>query len=62
MDQATPTTGEVPGTEKVSSEENRKRDDEIPVHLRPKSDDDLKQWKEGFQRKRRWGIHLQIWR
>lgn len=47
MDQATPTTGEVPGTEK--SEFTGKIENgmvKIPVHLRPKSDDELKQWKE----------------
>lgn len=47
MDQATPTTGEVPGTEKrefTGKIENGMV--KIPVHLRPKSDDELKQWKE----------------
>lgn len=47
MNQATPTTGEVPGTEK--SEFTGKIENgmvKIPVHLRPKSDDELKQWKE----------------
>lgn len=47
MDQATPTTGEVPGTEK--SEFTGKIENgmvKIPVHLRPKSDDELKEWKE----------------
>ncbi|REC52451.1 hypothetical protein DRF62_15740 [Chryseobacterium piscium] len=51
MDQATPTTGEVPGTEK--SEFTGKIENgmvKIPVHLRPKSDDELKQWKEKVSR------------
>lgn len=47
MEQATPTTGEVPGTEK-SEFTGTIKDGlvKIPVHLRPKSDDDLKTWKD----------------
>lgn len=51
MDQATPTTGEVPGTEK--SEFTGKIENgmvKIPVHLRPKSDDELKQWREKLKK------------
>ncbi|MFL9833581.1 glycoside hydrolase family 19 protein [Chryseobacterium terrae] len=47
MDQAAPATGEVPGTEK--SEFTGKIENgmvKIPVHLRPKSEDDLKEWRE----------------
>ncbi|MGO4710098.1 hypothetical protein AB4Y90_13465 [Chryseobacterium sp. 2TAF14] len=51
MDQANPTTGEVPGTEK--SEFTSKIENglvKIPVHLRPKSDDDLKEWREKLKK------------
>lgn len=47
MEQATPTTGEVPGTEK-SEFTGTIKDGlvKIPVHLRPKSADDLKTWRD----------------
>lgn len=51
MEQATPTTGVVPGTEK--SEFTGKIENgmvKIPVHLRPKSDDELKQWREKLRK------------
>jgi len=47
MEAATPTTGEVPGTEKTEftgTIENGMV--KIPIHLRPKSNDELTQWKE----------------
>lgn len=47
MEQATPTTGEVPGTEKLEFTSTIKDGlVKIPVHLRPKSDEDLKTWKD----------------
>jgi murein DD-endopeptidase MepM/ murein hydrolase activator NlpD len=47
MEQASPTTGEIPGTEKTEFKatiENGMA--KVPVHLRPKSNDDLKIWRE----------------
>ncbi|MCX8532812.1 peptidoglycan DD-metalloendopeptidase family protein [Chryseobacterium luquanense] len=47
MNQATPSTGDVPGTEKsefTGTIENGMV--KIPVHLRPKSNDDLKIWRD----------------
>lgn len=47
MEQKTPSGKEVPGTEKTvftgTIKDNMVR---IPIHLRPKSEDELKQWKE----------------
>ena len=59
MDQATPTTGEVPGTEK--SEFTGKIENgivKIPVHLRPKSDDELKQWREKLKKGKQDGEYI----
>ncbi|MBW7676325.1 peptidoglycan DD-metalloendopeptidase family protein [Chryseobacterium chendengshani] len=47
MEQATPATGEVPGTEKsqfTATIENGVA--KVPIHLRPKSNDELKIWKD----------------
>ncbi len=47
MEQATPATGEVPGTEKsqfTATIENGVA--KVPIHLRPKSNDELKKWKD----------------
>lgn len=47
MEQATPTTGEVHGTEKLEFTGTIKDGlVKIPVHLRPKTEDDLKIWKD----------------
>lgn len=47
MEQATPTTGEVPGTEKSQFTATIESGiAKVPVHIRPKSEDELKQWKE----------------
>ncbi len=51
MEQATPAGGEVPGTEKTqftATIENGIA--KVPIHLRPKSDDELKQWKEKLKK------------
>lgn len=47
MEQTTPATGDVPGTEKsqfTATIENGVA--KVPVHFRPKSNDELKQWKD----------------
>ncbi|REC48584.1 M23 family metallopeptidase [Chryseobacterium pennipullorum] len=47
MEQKPPTEGEVPGTEKtVFTGTVKDNIVKIPIHLRPKSEEDLKQWKD----------------
>lgn len=47
MEQATPTTGEIPGTEKSQFTATIANGvAKVPIHLRPKSNDELKIWKE----------------
>ncbi|MDR6544342.1 putative chitinase [Chryseobacterium rhizosphaerae] len=47
MEQKTPAGGEVPGTEKTEFSGTVKDNlVKIPIHLRPKSEEELKQWKD----------------